>query len=60
MRVELERGKSSGLTGADVDHAGGQVLVGVQVHGDERCVFALDVTGLTGLDSIQLVPPPQT
>lgn len=50
----------SGLTGVYVLDTCWQILVGVQVDGDERRVFALDVTGFAGLDGVKLVLSPQT
>lgn len=58
--IELLYIRSSQLTRVCVLHACGQILVGVQVDGDERRVFALDVAGFTGLDSVELVLPPPT
>lgn len=52
--------KSTQLTGVRVLDACWQILVSIQVDGDKRSVFALDVTGFTGLDSVKLVLPPQT
>lgn len=52
--------KCTQLTGVYVLDACWQILVGVQVDGDKRRVFALDVTGFAGLDGVKLVLSPQT